>query len=72
MLELKLKNLIDRHKIAKIEETTEDSRPEGMKELFWQLERDGYCRSYADDRIYYLAYLLAKEKIDIKIEEVED
>lgn len=72
MLELRLKNLLDKKKIDNLEIKSRNIRPSGMLELFWELAGQGYCRSYAEDRIYYLAYLLAKEKIDIKIEEVED
>ena len=69
MLQIRLLGQYDEKVIESLEKETEKNRPEGMTELFWQLERDGYCQSYAYKRIYYMAYLLQDKYIKFEIVE---
>lgn len=64
---LELVNHNDATKLNKIEKSTLNSRPVGMKELFCSLESDKSCSSYSESRIYYMAYLLACENILVNI-----
>jgi hypothetical protein len=72
MFEITLKDNSNKNRIEHIECISKSSRPEGLLELFWQLERCGSCKSYSGERIYYLAYLLAKEGIGIIVKEIEE
>lgn len=58
-------------KIADIEKETRDNRPEDLYELYSQLSAYGYCKSYREDRIYYIAYTLAQKKINFEISGME-
>lgn len=62
-----LVNQQDRKKIGKIEKQTQETRPVGLFELFCELAMEGTATSYSESRIYYLAYLLSKEGIQVKI-----
>lgn len=42
-------------------------QPEGIFELCCELLHDGTACSYDNSRIYYLAYLLAKDYIEVDI-----
>lgn len=60
-------NSKDKSLIAEVESQTNKSRPDGLYELYCQLEVNGYCRTYGEERIYYVAYTLAQKKIDFMI-----
>lgn len=44
----------------------------GTYELYDQLYVNRYCRSYSKTRIYYVAYTLASNNIDFKINEIDN
>lgn len=44
---------------------------DGIYDLYSELYVRGYCNSYEKHRIYYVAYTLAKHKIDFKIRKVD-
>lgn len=67
---LKVHDKNNREIIKKIEKKTKDIRPYGLFELYSELQAYGYCSSYSEARIYYVAYTLA-EHIDFKIEGFE-
>lgn len=69
LTKLFLCNQQDRRKIGKIEKQTQETRPEGLFELFCELAMEGTATSYSESRIYYLAYLLSKEGIKVKIKD---
>lgn len=58
-------------KITDIEKDTRNTRPEGLHELYGQLSTYGYCNSYKEDRIYYVAHTLAQKNINFEITGVE-
>ena len=49
-----------KHNYESIAETIQKDRDyiNGTMELLWELEREGKCKSYARNRIYFLAYKL--------------
>jgi hypothetical protein len=64
-------DLKDKDLMSGIENETKDSRPNGLYELYCQLQCNGYCETYAEDRLYYLAYTLASKGIDFVINGIE-
>lgn len=68
---LKVHDKNNREIIEKIEEKTKESRPSGLFELYSELQAYGCCNSYNEARIYYVAYTLAEENINFKIEGYE-
>lgn len=71
IFKLNLMDQQDKTKINDIKKATSGNVPEGLHELYNQLEAQGYCESYSDSKIFYLAYILAEAKIDINIEGLE-
>lgn len=66
---LRLTNKQDKAKIEKLEVETKDTRPEGLLELFWELENKGTATSLNKARIYYLGYLMSDRGIEFEITE---
>lgn len=66
-LTLELVSHDDVSKLKELEKNTQNNRPGGMKELFYSLEMNKSCSSSSENRIYYLAYLLACEDILVNI-----
>lgn len=71
IFKLILMDSADKKLINGIEKETKKERPGGLMELFQCLEVHGYCRSYKDSRIFYLAYILAEKGIEVNIEGLE-
>lgn len=65
---LKVPEGSDRDMIAKIEALTRNERIDGLDEMFVRLLESYTTDSYEDYKIYYLAYLLAAEGIEVHIE----
>jgi len=57
-----------REKISEIEKATRSIRIDGLKELFDELQLSDKAHSYIESRIYYLAYLLSEQGIEVRIE----
>lgn len=64
---LSLAKQADKNKLEKIEQDSKETRLEGMFELFCDLVKTGKTASYDESRIYYLAYLLTKEGIEVRL-----
>ncbi len=58
----------DKNKIAEIETLTRGERIDGLDDMFDRLLEGSTTDSYEDYKIYYLAYLLAAEGIEVHIE----
>lgn len=67
IFKLILKNIEDKKVIPSIKEKTKNTRPYGLYELYDQLEVLGYCKSYSDTNIFYVAYTLAVEEITVTL-----
>ena len=57
----------DKELIEKIQQEHKE-QVEGIYEIYDNLYVLGYCESYCKDRIYYVAYTLAKNNIEFKID----
>ena len=68
MTKLIITGKYDAKRISQIEVATSGKRPEGMMELFIDIETTGRCESYSASRIYYLAYLLAENCPGLRFE----
>lgn len=65
-----LLNQEDRDKVESIEKKLDKlkSIPSGAMELFWELEREGECASYCNDRIMWIGWQLEKNGIEVEWE----
>lgn len=63
---IKIKGEYDKELIEKIKQEHKD-KVEGIYELYDELYVLGICESYCKDRIYYVAYTLAKHNIDFVV-----
>ena len=71
LLKITILDEYDKELINKIQKEHAD-KVSGIYELYDQLYVLGYCQSYSDSRIYYVAYTLAKNNIKVKISKVKE
>ncbi|WP_313757158.1 hypothetical protein [Tissierella sp.] len=67
---IKIKGEYDKKQIERIQREHYENAS-GIYELYNSLYMNGYCRSYNQDRILYVGYTLAKERIEIRYDEIE-
>lgn len=72
LYKLRIISKFDPKRIDAIDRTTIGDRPEGLLDLFLDLQVRGRCESCSASRIYYMAYLLAENYPSLKFEVIEE
>lgn len=67
---IRIKGGYDKKQIERIQREHYEN-VSGIYELYDGLYMNGYCRSYNQDRIFYVGYTLAKEGVEIRYDEME-